>query len=272
MCTRNVARTLIALLASLLLSATVPEAFAQNTTNGSSFGYIVGQGPINISIGNTVGTDTERWYTTQFVQGKSYCIELTRANSDFNIDVDLNVQVVNPPGTTVFTFENHLQGGDPGLGDNSRWTRGCFIPTLATQAYWIHLQRSACCPARTGNLQFQISETTLYCPWWFVNSGTGYNAFFEIANVTTATVNIEVTIRQGNGAVVGTKQSRSIPPFGNLALSAGTDFGTAVTAGSGSVQLSHDGPPGAIVANTTSLSGLSGLSFDSPFLSRQGYR
>jgi hypothetical protein len=264
--------TIVAFLASLLLFITPSETLAQNTSNGSSFGYIVGQGPINIFIGNTVGTDTERWYTTQFVQGKSYCIELFRANSEYNVDLDINVQVISPPSTVLFTFDNHPMGGDPGLGDNSRWTRGCFIPTLATQAYWIRMSRSVCCTGRTGNLQFNVSETTLFSPWWFVNSSSGYNAFFEIANISTVAVNIEVTIRQANGAIVGTKQVRSIPAFGNIALSAATDFGTTVTAASGSVQLSHDGPPGAIVANTTSLSALQGLSFDSPFLSRQGYR
>ena len=107
--------------------------------------------------------------------------------------------------------------------------------------------------------------------WWFVNSGSGYNAFFEIANATDAPVNIEVTIRQ-NGATVGTKQSRLLPAFGNIALSAATDFGTTVIAASGSAQLSHDGPPGASVANTTTLSAQQGLNFDSPFLTRQGYR
>jgi len=261
----------IAFLAALLSSTTPPEAFAQNTSNGSSFGYIVGQGPINIFIGNTVGTDTERWYTTQFVQGKSYCIELFRANSEYNIDLDLDVQVISPPSTVRFDFNNHPMGGDPGLGDNSRWTRGCFIATLATQAYWIRMSRSVCCTGRTGNLQFQISETTLFSPWWFVNSGSGYNAFFEIANISDAPVNIQVTIRQ-NGATIGATQSRLIPAFGNIALSAATDFGTTVIAASGSAQLSNDGPPGAIVANTTSLSAQQGLNFDSPFLSRQGYR
>lgn len=269
---RSIAATTIAVLISLLLSAIPSVALAQNTASGSSFGYIVGQGPINIFIGNTVGTDTERWYTTEFVQGKSYCVELFRANSEYNVDLDLVVQIINPPSTVLFTFDNHPMGGDPGLGDNSRWTRGCFIPTLATQAYWIRMSRSVCCTGRTGNLQFQISDTTLHGPWWFVNSGSGYNAFFEIANISTAAVNIEVTIRQANGAVIGAKQSRLIPAFGNIAMSAASDFGAVVTAASGSAQISHDGPPGAIVANTTSLSGTQGLSFDSPFLSRQGYR
>ena len=269
---RSVATAAIVFSASLLSCAIPTETLAQNTTNGSSFGYVVGQGPISIFIGNTVGTDTERWYTAQFVQGKSYCVELFRANSEYNVDLDIVVQIISPPSTVLFTFDNHQTAADPGLGDNSRWTRGCFIPTLATQAYWIRMVRSVCCTGRTGNLQFQISDTTLHSPWWYVNSGTGYNAFFEIANVSTAAVNIEVTIRQAGGATVGTKHSRSIPAFGNVALSAASDFGATITAGSGSVQIAHDGPAGAIVANTTSLSAVEGLSFDSPFLGRQGYR
>jgi len=269
---RSIAGTTVAILAGLLVAATSPAALAQNTSNGNSYGYIVGQGPINIFIGNTVGTDTERWYTAEFVQGKSYCVELFRANSEYNIDLDLVVQIINPPSAVVFTFNNHTTGGDPGLGVNSCWTRGCFIPTLATQAYYIRMLKSVCCTGRAGNFQFRINDTTLHSPWWFVDSANGYNAFFEIANVGTAPVNIEVTIRQANGAIVGTKHSRSIPPFGNIALTAATNFGATITAASGSAQIAHDGPPGAIVANTTTLSAAQGLSFDAPFLSRQGYQ
>ncbi len=46
-------------------------------------------------------------------------------------------------------------------------------------------------------------------------------------------------------------------------------FAGAETAGSGTVEVVHDGSPDAIVASTTVLSGSTGLSFDAPFVRRQ---
>jgi hypothetical protein len=51
-----------------------------------------------------------------------------------------------------------------------------------------------------------------------------------------------------------------------LSLPAGSILRSA--AGSGTVEIVHDGPPDAIVASTTVLSPTTGLSFDAPFVKR----
>ncbi len=243
----------------------VPAASAQNTLTGSSYGYMVGQGPINIYIGNTGGADTERWYTTALVQGKSYCLETFRGNSEYNIDNDLTIQLIRASDSTVLNTFNYV-AGDPDLGSNSRWTRGCLIAAV-TQQYYVRLFKTGCCPARTGNVQFRIVDTTLHAPWWFVNSGQAYDAFIELANTTTIAVSATVTVRSPAGTVVGT-QTASVPAGGNMAVS----VASLGASGSGSAQIAHNGPPGAIVGNITTLSAASGLSFDSPFDMRQGFK
>ncbi len=130
---------------ALMLLVGVPAASAQNTTTGSSYGYVVGQGPINIYIGNTGGTDTERWYTTALIQGKSYCFETFRGNSEYTIDVDLMVDVIRTSDSAVlYSFNNLPGGGDPSLGANSRWTRGCLCLDRLAGGLRPHLQMVRC--------------------------------------------------------------------------------------------------------------------------------
>jgi uncharacterized membrane protein len=269
-------RTLSLLRHAVLVLAAVAVAnvaTAQNATTGASFGYVVGQGPITIFFGNTAGTDNERWYTTSLVQGKSYCIETLRANTDSTlverIDVDLNIDLIAVASGLVIATYNGLDD-DPDGGNNSRWSRGCLIPP-ATQQYYIRLYKCVCATGRTGLVQFRISETSLYSPWWYVNAGAGYNAFIEIANTIASPVDAVVTLRNPAGTTLGTR-SLSIAGYGNALLSAAADFGTVIPAGTGSTQISHNGPPGAITANATTLSVNQAISFDSPFTVRSGLR
>jgi len=246
-----------------------PLARAQNVTSGVGIGYVVGQGPMTIFIGNTGGTDTERWYTMGLTQGKSYCFETFRASGEYGADVDLVVDVVQPGSGVVVNSFNSI-AGDPSLGLASRWTRGCMVAT-ASQEYFVRLHKNLCCVNREGNVQFRILDTTLHGPWWFVSSQSGYDAFVELGNTTTIPVSATVTIRSAAGTTLGTN-TLSIPAGGNAALSVANAFGSTITAGSGSVQVAHDGPPGAIVGNVTTLSAATGLSFDSPMAMREGFK
>jgi hypothetical protein len=265
MINRSTARVVCLLAAGLLLGVT--SAWAQNTSSGASYGYVVGQGPINIFFGNTVGTDTERWYTIGLIQGKSYCFETFRGNSEYNVDVDLTVDLIRVSNGTVVVSADGVSG-DPAVGDNSRWTRVCLVAP-ATLQYYVRLHKCVCATGRTGNVQFRIVDTTLHSPWWFVNSQSAYDAYIELANTTTVAVSVSVTVRSNTGTTLGSSTA-SIPAGGNLALSVLTLLG--VSAASGSAQVAHNGPPGAIVGNITTLSGVTGLSFDSPFAMREGFK
>jgi hypothetical protein len=58
----------------------------------------------------------------------------------------------------------------------------------------------------------------------------------------------------------------------NLQVSAPPPTGFALASAAGGVQIAHDGPPGALIANVTSLSFGSGVSFDTPASPRQDFR
>ena len=58
----------------------------------------------------------------------------------------------------------------------------------------------------------------------------------------------------------------------NLQVSAAPPVGFGLTAASGGVYVAHDGPPGSLTANVTSLSFGSGVSFDTPASPRQDNR
>jgi len=247
-----------------LLSTVATPLLAQNTTTGASYGYVVGQGPINVFFGNTAGTDTERWYTIGLIQGKSYCFTTGRGNSEYNVDVDLTIDLIQIVGGTVVASFDGVSG-DPAVGDNSRWDRGCVIAP-ATQSYYVRLHKCVCATGRTGNVQFDVTDTTIHSPWWFISNVSGYDAFIELANTTTTAIAATVTVRSAAGATVAS-QNVNIPSGGNTALSVTTLTG-GLSSGSGSVQVAHNGPAGALVGNVTTLSAVTGLSFDSPFVSR----
>jgi hypothetical protein len=120
-----------------------------------------------------------------------------------------------------------------------------------------------------GTLRVAMVETTLFSPWYFVNSVSGYEAFVEMKNTTAGAVTVKVTALAANGTQAGTPSTVSIPANGNTFVAVGSGLGAPD--GSGGVQITHNGAPGAIVANVTTLSGSTGLSFDSPATPRMAW-
>jgi hypothetical protein len=120
-------------------------------------------------------------------------------------------------------------------------------------------------PSAAGyTFQVLVVETTLYSPWWYVG-GTN-QAFMEVRNNTSGTRSATATFFGANGAVCGTS-TLVIPANGNTAVnikSVGTCAGTVF----GSARISHDAGIGGMVANITSIDGVQGTSFDSPFTVR----
>jgi hypothetical protein len=116
----------------------------------------------------------------------------------------------------------------------------------------------------TVQLQVSVSDTTLFSNWFFL--GADYGSFTLIRNTTAASVAYRINWRSAAGAILATTTG-TIAANGSAVANA-RDFPAAVTAGSGTVEITHDAPPGAIVASTTVISGTTGLSFDAPFATR----
>ncbi|MBA3504740.1 MAG: hypothetical protein H0T80_03030 [Betaproteobacteria bacterium] len=117
------------------------------------------------------------------------------------------------------------------------------------------------------NCETIIQETTLFSPWFFREVANGYDGFVEIRNNHSGTVGgIVVTAFNSSGAATGSTEI-AIPGNGT-ALVRVSDLGAPAT-GFGSVRIATPQKPGTIVANITTLSGLTGLSFDAPFSRRE---
>jgi len=255
-------------LAGLLASG---SAFGQNTTAAAAVAFPIDVDFLDSYFSTTVG---DRWYYIGLIQGRSYCV--ITSPRQFDIDtatVDTYTRVYSDSAGTVL-----FQAADDSFNDPSAafYSRNCFVWTPASNQF-ARLQVSLCCsnpgvpPTTTRYFRTRLVDTTISSPWFYADTGQGYQGYVELGNTTSQSVNVTVTIRASNGAVIGTPQTRSIPAFGNLLLNARTDFGTTITAAGGSVHAAHNGAPGAIVGNVTSLSAATGLSFDSPMTRRQNW-
>ena len=114
----------------------------------------------------------------------------------------------------------------------------------------------------TTTVRVVVFDTTLYSPWFFVNTASGYDAYVEIRNTTSQSVSVTVTAQAANGTTVGTPVTRTVPGDGGTVVVIGLDMG--IMSGSGSVRIAHNTNPGGLIANVTTISGVTGLSFDAP--------
>ncbi len=236
-------------------------AWADNTTAATAYAFAIG-GPAAEATVNPVGP-VDRWYQVgSLVAGRSYCA-LTQGGVLFNTTDGQNDAVVTvyaPDATTVYaTNDDNL--GEPGA---YKQARACFIlPPSLTGGGYVKVSGKG---ASAFNVRMAIVETTLFSNWFFL--GGDYSAFTLIRNTTGnfTSVNYTVNWRNSAGTIVATT-SGALVPNGSAAINA-RSFAGAVTAGSGTVEIAHDGSPGAIVATTTVLSGTTGLSFDTIFTGR----
>ena len=76
------------------------------------------------------------------------------------------------------------------------------------------------------------------------------------------------------GSTVGAPRTGSVPANGsfNLQVSAASPNGFGLAAATGGVWIAHDGPPGSLIVNVTSLGFWSGVSFDTPAAPRPDFR
>lgn len=143
---------------------------------------------------------------------------------------------------------------EPSLGNGQILT---FIPGVSNSFFFRVVAGVA------GTMRVVVFETTLFAPWYFVNTTSGYEAFIEIKNNMSFAISVTVSVFTASGAAAGSGTTTiSIPANGNTALPVGATFG--ITSGSGGIQVASNAAPGGVTANVTTLSGATGLSFDSP--------
>ena len=112
----------------------------------------------------------------------------------------------------------------------------------------------------------RVTDTTLKNPWFFIAGD--YNAFSEISNASDQTVNVAIFFWDANGSFIAST-TVALNANGNVALNA-ADFVNRGTNPNGSITLAHDGAWGDIIAGCTTLSGTTGLSFDTYYSAVHG--
>ncbi len=249
-----------------LLFNMVPLAFASypnNTTPANARFLMFGQAKLDVFA----PTRTIFWYKAKLVAGRSYTIYVWAPDTEASIDVPQisHVQFYTDEGVTkanTLYFNKHEPRLDVS-GFNQEQTK--IIPTKGG-THWLRFKCSP--PPISGYVvNFILIETTLFSPWYFVDSADGYDAYVEIRNNTSSDVHVRVKPYDSTGTRLGPPSVVNLPRNGNTVVQIGTTFGIA--GGSGSVQIAHNGPPGAIAANITTMSATTGLSFDAPFTPRQ---
>lgn len=251
----------VGILALLLASE---SAHAQNTSAATAVPLMVGQVPHTTTVD---GSSTERWYSYPVAGGRSYCAEVVmqRDNDTFNPGGDPKIFVYQADGTTLIT-SNDDSGVLPESGGSSL-SRACYM-FLATQLNYIKIQAHSV--GTTSSFEFRVVETTLYSNWFFVGC-CGYSAFTLLKNTTSTPVSFSLSYVRGAGPLAGGVLASylDVLPANGLKYIDAASFPANVSAGSGSVEIMHSGPPDAIMATTTTLSAVTGLSFDTFFIRRQ---
>jgi len=170
--------------------------------------------------------------------GNSYSVEFKNKSGDNT-----------PPGTLMM-----FSGDDGCSGTSTMVTRDTsgIDPPSGTASYRVSFTAAGVEPffrarlsgsAVTIPITVSWSDTTMFSPAWSTNGP--FNTFYSFENTTGSTLNVTLTLFDTGGAVVSTA-SLAVPP-GQTAATNTVTLGSARNH-TGTARLTHDGPPGAFVA------------------------
>lgn len=240
----------------VVLGIAAPAA-AINDTAANARALFLGQAHFQ-----TMTSGANYWYKVNLEAGRSYAVYAWSPYAEVSNNLSLGFSLYRSDGTTTATT---VYGSDiePSvkypIAEGSNGDQKRIIPSV-TDSYRIELHNNS---ANAVSIYVMVVETTLFSPWYYVYPTEGYDAFVEIRNNTTSSLTVVVTAHDSGG--VPLSRSVILPANGNSVI---TVSSLGVVSGFGSVQISHSGGPGAICANTTTLSPITGLSFDAPFTPR----
>lgn len=209
--------------------------YAEGTTCGFET-VIVPDGRI---VESTIPGNTTFWFLFDVEDGQSYSIQVKNKIAQWGVF----------PGTmTVFS------GTDSCSGTSTLTTRDTNnitprVPNTSRRESFIavstrHRMELVNSSGSAIEYTFSVAETTLYSPRW--STFAGFFTSYGFQNTTNATINGTLTLVNGAGTTVATF---------NVAISAGlVAFTDTIQLGvgandAGSATFTHDGPPGAVVAD-----------------------
>jgi hypothetical protein len=191
------------------------------------------------------GAGDEHWVSMETVAGRSYCVRVAPGPRS-----------ITPAAPVLAAFRadgSTSLGGGAGVN-----ARVCFVAP-ATESVRFRLTQTD-----SGPRSYQVStvETTLWGNWFF--TGADYASYTILRNTTSAAVAATLTWRSLAGTIVGT-EAVAVPAGEVLFRNARTAM-NGTTAGS--VEVAHDGDPQALVGSQTTLSAVTGQSFDTILVQR----
>lgn len=207
------------------------------------------------------------WYRARFFANRSYQISAWPVDHQQGVDAaKLSVSLFSDDVGTVQAngvtgTSGSLEGTPNQGGDDMPFT--AVVQPTAAGVYKIRVMRVAGgSVSQTVNLM--VRETTLFSPW--TSRAAGFEGFVEMHNNTNAALSVTLSAYSSAGVLQGTPLTLTLQPNA-------TNFSTAaqigVPAGAfAGIVLAHNGAFGAVSGNITTLNGANGLSFDSPFTTR----
>ena len=186
------------------------------------------------------GSADDYWLSIEAVGGRSYCA-LRAASATAQTTATVTLTALRGDAATSLATS---AGVTP---------MNCFIAP-ATETVYVKTTQSD--HSRRPHL-ILVNETTLWANWFFI--GGSYSSYSLLRNTTDADVHAVITWRSDTGAQAGT-ETITIPGHGVVFRNARDKVGGGTTAGS--IEIAHDGEPEALVGSQTTLSAVTGLSFD----------
>lgn len=253
--------TRILLTTAALIAWNSTIGFGQNTTFAGAVHIVAGQPPMRVMLASG---SPDRYYDAEVVAGRSYCAEATPSDTEAN-SADPAVTVFRADQSTTLGVETSASQEPKGQAAS----RICFIAP-ATETIFIKLSpENALFENREYSMRFV--ETTLWANWFFV--GGSYSSFTILRNTTNSPLFVTIVWRAENGSAVVSLPNQLIAANGTFYRDArqvmGCGFPAVCMTTAGSVEVAHAGSPEAIVGSQTTLSGQTGLSFDTIMFQRR---
>jgi uncharacterized repeat protein (TIGR01451 family) len=243
-------------------SATDVDVVDTNGFEGGAKNVFVGS--TSSDVLTTGAPNDVNYFRFKAVAGRSYCVEVDNGKADVTRR-DTVLTVLRESGSFLIGTSDNVTS-EPGSWLLSRF---CFISSTTGN---ILAKVTAGASNQVGGFRLRVVETTLTSPWFF--SANGYESFILVRNTTAQPHSVQITARSTTGAVLAPAQAGTVPANGsfNMLVSAAPPTGFGLTSGFGGVTIAHDGPPGSITGNVTSINMSTGVSFDTPAAPRQDHR
>jgi uncharacterized repeat protein (TIGR01451 family) len=197
---------------------------------------VVPDGRVTVS---TIGAVTTEWFAASLSIGNSYSVEFKNTSGE-SVPPGILTMFSGDDGCSLISTmtPRDTTGIDPGAPLASQ--RVSFTASGIQTFFRARLDNT---PGGTVLFSFTWSDTTMLSPAWTTNGA--FDTFYSFQNTTGFTLNGTLTLFDTAGTVVSTA---------NLVIAAGQTASTNTSAlgtdrnHTGTARFTHDGPPGAIVA------------------------